>query len=789
MRKLLLPILVLAFSACNQSQLIRPIMPSTPHGLVEINFSEIGNSQPNSSAKNIPSRNQTRTLSDNTGGIDMKLVSTNAFTFNPGVNRQDGFRYLSATYKIRNADSTGTLYATPRNNLSFVAVSTPSTLGGSAVSSLLRFDGTPADSSIAPLIRPTHEMTLDGNTLTPKTLTGKEDFQAYLETEIAQFQPGGLNPVTGVNSVFGYGFVTRPIGNTDSRILPAVPVRPDGYDGMVTFAVRVPLQANPNGASKDPFSFSMLFEVMDDSQTTVTESLEEQNNLGNAFSRSVGLNNAPIKILPGSSISGTPVCRIRTAGTVNNPLAFMVNSSTLNGTPALANHMFATAGSPIEAMFDQPMNAANAQTFSVNGSMTGFKTGSYTGAGTNKLKFTPTDTSSTKFPANEELEVTLNGGLNDTTGKAICAPYSFKYRTGVNVSSSASFPLSRTFNTGGGPVSVITADMNEDGKIDLIVQDSIGQLNVKWGNGFGDFSSGAFIPPGDFNFPGQSIVASDLNHDHHLDLVVTSPASNYISVMLGNGLGGFTRTDIVLSAIDELRPSLIKITDFNSDGILDIVSVNTTNIPGLNSISVLLGNGDGSFKPSIVNRISSAGLFSSISVDDLNNDGKIDVILGNFSSSSVKLLLGAGNGRFQAPTLVALPGIPAYVTTSDVNNDGKLDLIAVFFSQGAGSVGILLGNGDGSFQAPNFKPFGVNPQGVLTADLNGDGKLDIATCDSNSSQVIILLGNGDGTFQNGYAIPVGAGPDSLSAADLNNDGKLDLAVTIYPQNYVQVLFQ
>ena len=94
-------------------------------------------------------------------------------------------------------------------------------------------------------------------------------------------------------------------------------VRTDGYDGIITFAVRVPLQANPNGASKDPFTFSMMFEVMDDSQTSLTQSLEEQADFSNVLSRSALLNNAPIKLLPGSNNGGVPICSVRTAGTVS----------------------------------------------------------------------------------------------------------------------------------------------------------------------------------------------------------------------------------------------------------------------------------------------------------------------------------------------------------------------------------------------------------------------------------------------------------------------------------------
>ncbi len=809
MRKLLLPILVLAFTACNQSQIASPAMPSNPRGLVEINFSEIGNANPNSSAKNIISsaasptatmpegafygqegaslaarRSQNRNLSDNGGGIDMKLVSTNAFTFNPGINRQDGFRYLSATYKIRNADRTGTLYETPRNNLSFIAVSTPSTVGGSAVSSLLRFDGTLADSSIAPLIRPTHEMTLDSNTLSPKTLTGKEDFQAYLETEIAKFQPGGLIAITGVTSVFGYGFVTRTIGNSASRILPATPVRPDGYDGIVTFAVRVPLQAGPNGASKDPFSFSMMFEVMDDTQTSVTQSLEEQADPSNVLARAALLNNVPIRTLPGSAFGGVPICQVRSAGTVSNPLAYLVNSSKLNGTPALANQMFAAAGNAITANFDQAMNAANNQTFSVSGSMTGQKTGNLSGAGTNKLSFTPTNTSSNAFPPNEEIEVTLGGGLKSLAGLGFCPKYSFHYRTGVSISSTADFSYHGFFNVGTSAYSIISADLNNDGNMDLISTSADSSIvSIRLGIGNGDFQTDINVRVGDYPI---SVVAFDLNHDHNIDLVTTNLQTPNLSVLLGDGTGNFaTRTDLASHS------HATAIADFNSDGHPDIVTANT------GAVSVFLGNGDGSFKPSIPTVIPVNVNLSSINANDLNNDGKMDVVVGNDSSTGlVMVLLGDGGGRFhEAPQPTYVHPNPFFASTSDFNLDGNLDLIVIENSPTLQEVSISLGNGDGSFKAAIFKPIGLNlgifavPTQAISADLNGDGKMDIITNDRQANLLTVLLGNGDGTLQDAKPWGVNESPISLTASDLNNDGKLDLVSTGESFSHASVLLQ
>jgi FG-GAP-like repeat len=792
MRKLLLPILVLAFTACNQSQMIRPAMPSTPHGLVEINFSQINDLHPSSSAKNISVSSQNRTLGDLGGGIDMKLLSTTAFTFNAGVNRENGFRYLSATFKIRNADSTGTPYTTSRNNLSFVAVSTPNTVASSAISSLLKFDGTPADPSIAPLIRPTHEMILDKYALFPIPHVGSEDFQAFSEAEIAKFQPGGTDALAGVSSVFGYGFVTRAIGET-FRTLPTAPTRfLDGYDGIVTFAVRVPLQANPNGASKDPFSFSMMFEVMDDNQTTITQSLEEQNNPNYALTRSAAMNNTPIKTLPGSVYQGIPICSVRTAGTVNNPLALMVNSSNMNGTPALANNMFVTAGNSVGISFNQAMSAANYRTIAVNGSMTSLKVGSYTGAGTNNLGFFPTDISSATFPANEELEVTLSAGLNSVAGLSFCPPYTFKYRTKVNVSSNATFPNRSLIAVGDQPSAIISVDLNNDGKMDLVTT-SLGfnSIVVALGNGDGTFQAG--LPTSVGGYP-SSLVAADFNHDHFIDFVTTNALSNNMTILLGNGTGGFWSVSTIgFSTATEFLPRSATVTDLNSDGNPDIITANSyLSGIGANSFSVFLGNGDGSFKPSIPRYFYLTTSFTSVTANDFNNDGKMDITMSDNSSTKPALIpvfLGNGDGSFQEPKFRSVHAFPIAIASSDVNNDGKVDLITAHANGNASEVGISLGYGDGSFQFPFYYPVGLDPSQVISADLNGDGTLDIATSDFNNAEIAVMLGNGNGTFQSSSYLQVGANPNSLTASDLNNDGKLDLASTSATNAAVTVLLQ
>ena len=211
--------------------------------------------------------------------------------------------------------------------------------------------------------------------------------------------------------------------------------------------------------------------------------------------------------------------------------------------------------------------------------------------------------------------------------------------------------------------------------------------------------------------------------------------------------------------------------DFNNDGKPDLAVAN------LNSVSIVLGNGDGSFQPPVSYTVPDYA--ASVTVADLNGDGKLDLAVPS-SGGTVSILLGNGDGTFQPAVNYPAGYAPASVAVGDFNGDGKLDLAVANFgipccSGPRGSVAILLGNGDGTFQPPSHYAAGSNPLSIATADFNNDGKLDLAVS-TDYSGVQVLLGNGDGTFQPAVRYNVPAYAASLAIADFNNDGKPDLAV-------------
>jgi hypothetical protein len=228
----------------------------------------------------------------------------------------------------------------------------------------------------------------------------------------------------------------------------------------------------------------------------------------------------------------------------------------------------------------------------------------------------------------------------------------------------------------------------------------------------------------------------------------------------------------------------IAVGDVNGDGIPDLVAANY-DLPnsGDGSVAIMLGNGNGTFQAPVL--YPSGGLAAvSVAIADFNGDGKLDLVVANYWSSTVGVLLGNGDGTFQAVITYASGGTTNAVATGDLNGDGKLDLVAA----NGNTVGVLLGNGDGTFQPVKTYNSGGEadsiPSTVVLADINGDRKLDVVVpsgCESyfencqSPGIVAVLLGNGDGTLQPAVLYPTGQYfTTSVAVADVNGDGKPDL---------------
>jgi hypothetical protein len=304
----------------------------------------------------------------------------------------------------------------------------------------------------------------------------------------------------------------------------------------------------------------------------------------------------------------------------------------------------------------------------------------------------------------------------------------------------------------------------------------VGQVSIYLGLG-----DGTFQPPAQYTPTVQAnrwIVAADFNGDGVPDLAFTNIATTapvQVAVVFGNGDGTFQSP---VSYATGTMPRSPVLADLNGDGFPDLVVANAGF--GANNLSVMLGNGDGTFQPA-VNYPTSFGA-KSVAVGDVNNDGRPDLVVGNFTASNLLVFLGNGDGTFQTPKTVGLfPGSGSYVALADFNNDGKLDAAVL----GIAGVTVMLGNGDGTFRngAISLPGLGAPSGPPAFADLNGDGNLDIVVPGSDidmgnplpaKANVSVMLGKGDGTFQPTVTYAIGVTAVSVAIGDLNGDGKPDV---------------
>jgi hypothetical protein len=295
---------------------------------------------------------------------------------------------------------------------------------------------------------------------------------------------------------------------------------------------------------------------------------------------------------------------------------------------------------------------------------------------------------------------------------------------------------------------------------------------------------------------GQVLLQSDGGRiDEHLQ-----PGRYVLTVSARSGAGGYTLTTTFVQGNSPLgladvgtKPHSVTVADVNGDGIPDLVVPNagTPAQPG-KTVSVLLGNGDGTFAPQRTFTVGTVPF--AVSVADVNGDGRPDLIVVNYKGSSVSVLLGNGDGSFRPQQAFAAGPYPQAVVVADVTGDGIPDLVVADSGQVQSpgtpghTVGVLRGNGDGTFQPEQTFATGVLPVSVAVADVTGDGIPDLVTANLQDGTVSVLLGDGHGGFGPQRTVDVGVYPEAVVVADLNGDGKPDLALTnSFPANTVTVL--
>jgi len=314
---------------------------------------------------------------------------------------------------------------------------------------------------------------------------------------------------------------------------------------------------------------------------------------------------------------------------------------------------------------------------------------------------------------------------------------------------------------------VVVGDFNSDGKPDLLigVYPPLG-IDLLIGNGDGTFKAPSLVSSGLC----CGLAAADVNGDGKLDIIFTG------GVFLGNGDGTFQAPK---RSFDVASPRNPLVMDFNRDGRPDLAFADQGG-----GITVLLGKGDGTFGDArnfpIIGSVEANALLAA----DFNGDGIPDLAASNLGpppqyGDTVSVLLGNGDGTFGTPTGFTVGTYPFPLAAADFNGDGKVDFaVANYLSN---SVSVFLGNSDGTFLPKNDYSVGAFPVGLAAADFNGDGKPDFAV-GGGLLQLSVFLGHGDGTFAPKQDFPTASSMETLTLGDLNLDGKPDAIVVYFAGN-------
>lgn len=340
-----------------------------------------------------------------------------------------------------------------------------------------------------------------------------------------------------------------------------------------------------------------------------------------------------------------------------------------------------------------------------------------------------------------------------------------------------------TDNFLGGDVAIV-GYFNNDNYLDIAVGNYDNcSVSTLIGNGDGTFQDQiiSFIAN---NAHPTAMAVGDFNNDNRLDIVVVNVDDGNIAVLLGKDDGTFMLQKVISTGTAS-DPSAAAVGLFNDDNILDIVIT----IGGTDKMGLLIGNGNGTFQATKTFSTGGGSGPSGIDIGDFNHDNRLDVVVSNWENTKVAVLLGLGNGTFRTQMSFSAGVVCVWIEVADFNGDSNLDLAVLNMNNN--NVGVLLGIGNGTFLPQVTYPVGNSNSTYFftVGDVNNDGRWDIVIPNSVENNVGILLGKGDGTFQ--AQITISAGPDSapagLAIADFNNDNRSDIVVVNYNTGDIGIL--
>lgn len=275
-----------------------------------------------------------------------------------------------------------------------------------------------------------------------------------------------------------------------------------------------------------------------------------------------------------------------------------------------------------------------------------------------------------------------------------------------------------------------------------------------------------------------AIQAGDFNQDGFSDLVTSNISANTLSLLIGNGDGSF-QPQVSIHVCQEPRNLLVQ--DFSGDQHEDLAVA----CSGSNEVAMFFGHGDGTFDRNARYRVHRTPV--SIASGDFNSDQRLDFVVA-LRNDKLQLFFGDGKGQFRSGPLYEYGDTPTSVAAADLNQDGHMDLAVTNGGPMSSAVSIWLGQGDGKFLRPADYRTGKRPLSVSFADFNNDGAVDLLVVNGQMNTITVFLGNGDGTFQDGIDSGGDAGPNHGLVQDFDGDSIPDAAVVNIQSGSLSVLF-
>ncbi|MDO7873164.1 FG-GAP-like repeat-containing protein [Hymenobacter sp. ASUV-10] len=454
------------------------------------------------------------------------------------------------------------------------------------------------------------------------------------------------------------------------------------------------------------------------------------------------------------------------------PLAGQAQLNVSSRTPA-RNAIAAPRSSDVTLTFDQALDATTAGNVRVFSAQRGgqlVRGGNATASGS-----TLTVAPANDFQAGENVQVTVPATV--LSGTSVAASKQVYQFTAAATGGSGTFVAPATepnLATASATASVVAADVNGDGRLDILAANVGGGANsvtVRLNNGDGTYATSTVS----IGIAALVMTVADVNGDGALDLLVANGASTgLVAVRLNDGSGSFSGTTNVPVGN---TPQSVAAADLDGDGDLDLLAGNYAG----SSVSVRFNDGTGGFSGQAVpaNNVAVGGLPQSVVAADMNGDGALDILTANRGAATVSVRLNDGNGSF--PTIIAVPvgNLPYAVVAVDVDGNGTRDIATSNFGGGSnpGFVSVRFNDGSGTFTGDadpaNTITVGVQPYSLTAGDIDGDGDFDLLTANGGSATVSVLRNSSSGSFAAGTAVAIG-GTRTVVTADVDGDGDLDL---------------